>query len=112
MYFVDFVAVNLVSCMVIIAGLFDVFVTMSWWRFGKAVFSEEAFHVIMCVLWFVVWFNWGRIMGMLGGGVGCEYSCRGSLHFMDSESSCIGRKGNLSVSICMVGGPMFSWMKV
>ena len=49
MYFVDFFAVNFVSCMVIIAGLFGVS-DMSWWRFGKAVFSEEAFHVIMCVL--------------------------------------------------------------
>ncbi len=49
MYFVDFVAVSLVSCMVIIAGLFGVF-DMSCWRFGKAVFNEEAFHVIMCVL--------------------------------------------------------------
>ena len=49
MYFVDFVAVNLVSCMVIIAGLFGVF-DISLWRFGRAVFSDEAFHVIMCVL--------------------------------------------------------------
>ena len=49
MYFMDFVAVNLVSCMVIIAGLTGVF-DMSWWRFGKVVFSEEAFYVIMCVL--------------------------------------------------------------
>ncbi len=38
-------------------------------------------------------------MGMLGSGGGCECSCRGSLHFRDSDSSCIGRKGNLSVSI-------------
>ena len=53
MYFVDLVAVSLVSCMVIIACLFGVLV-MSWWRFGRAVFSDEAFHVIICVLWFVV----------------------------------------------------------
>ena len=48
MYFVDFVAVSLVACMVIIAGLF-VF-DMSWWRSGSGLFSEDAFHVIMCVL--------------------------------------------------------------
>ena len=54
MYFVDFVAVILVSCIVIIAGLVGVF-DMSLWRFGNAMFSEEAFHVLMCVLRFVVW---------------------------------------------------------
>ena len=53
MYLVDFVAVSLVSCIVMIAGLF----VISWWRFGKAVFSDEAFHVIMCVLGFVVRFS-------------------------------------------------------
>ena len=56
MYFVDFVAVNLVSCMVIIAGLFGV-LDISWCRLGRAVFSDEAFHVIMCVLWFITWFT-------------------------------------------------------
>ena len=40
--------------MVIMAGLFVVF-EISWCRFGRAVFSEEAFHVLMCVLRFVVW---------------------------------------------------------
>ena len=49
MYFVDFVAVSLVSCIVMIAGLFGVY-DISWWRFGRAVFSAEAFHVIRCVL--------------------------------------------------------------
>ena len=38
-------------------------------------------------------------MGMLGIGVGCEYSCRGSLHFRDSKSRFVGRNGNLSVNI-------------
>ena len=46
MYFVDFVAVSLVSCIVIIAGLFDI----SLCKFGRAVFRDEAFHVIICVL--------------------------------------------------------------
>ena len=64
-----FFAVNLVSCIVIIAGLFGVFV-ISFWRFGRVVFNDEAFHVIMFVLWFVVWFVWGRVVGMLGNGGG------------------------------------------
>ena len=64
-YFVDFVAVNLVSCIVMIAGLFVVF-DISWWRFGRAVFSDEAFHVLICVLWFVVWL----ICVCCGGGNG------------------------------------------
>ena len=96
MYFVDFVAVSLVSCIVMIAGLFGVY-DISWWRFGRAVFSDEAFHVIRCVLWFVVWFSWGRNVGMSGSGGGWEYSCSGSLHFKASVSNSSGRKGNLSV---------------
>ena len=46
MYFVDFVAVSFVSCIKMIAGAFVVF-DISWWRFGRAVFSAEAFHVLM-----------------------------------------------------------------
>jgi hypothetical protein len=69
MYFVDFVAVNLVSCIVIIAGLLGV-CDISLCRFGRAVFSDEEFQVIMCVLWFVVWFGCGLGMGMLGRGGG------------------------------------------
>ena len=69
MYFVDFVAVNLVSCIVIIAG-FVVVLVISSCKFGKVVFSAEAFHVIICVLWFVVWFAWRCCVGVLciGGG--------------------------------------------
>ena len=63
MYFVDFVAVNLVSCIVIIVGLFVV-LDISSCRFGRAVFSDEAFHVIKYVLWFVVWFIWRCCVGM------------------------------------------------
>ena len=64
--FVDFVAVSLVSCMVIIAGFFAI----SWWRFGRAVFSDDAFHVMMFVLCFVVWASWGRGGVILGSGGG------------------------------------------
>ena len=44
--FVDFVAVSLVSCMVIIAGLVVVSAIMSC-MFGRAVFRDAAFHVMM-----------------------------------------------------------------
>lgn len=43
MYFVDLVAVILVSCIVMIAGL----LVMSCWRLGRAVFKDAAFHVVM-----------------------------------------------------------------
>jgi hypothetical protein len=66
---VDFVAVNLISCIVIIAGLLGV-CDISLCSFGRAVFSDEEFKVIMCVLWFVVWFGCGLGMGMLGRGGG------------------------------------------
>ena len=50
MYFVDLVAVTLVSCIVTIAS----FCAMSRCRFGRAVFSDAAFQVVMCVFWFVM----------------------------------------------------------
>lgn len=51
MYFVDFVAVTLVSCIVMIAGL----CVRSWCMFGRVVFRDAAFHVVMCVPDVVVW---------------------------------------------------------
>ena len=45
-YFVDLVAVSLVSCMVMIVGLVVVFVVMLC-MFGRAVFRDDAFHVMM-----------------------------------------------------------------
>ena len=51
MYFVDLVAVSLVSCIVMIAGLCIV----NRCRFGMAVFKDAAFHVMICVFWLVVW---------------------------------------------------------
>jgi hypothetical protein len=51
-------------------------------------------------------------VGVLGGGGGWKYSCMGSLHFRDSERSFAGRKGNLSINICMVNGLLLCWMKV
>ena len=70
MYRVDFVDVNLVSCMVMIVGLLIVLlVRLS--RLGRAVFNEEAFQVMMCVSGHVVWITCALVMGMLGvRGVG------------------------------------------
>ena len=51
MYFVDLVAVTLVSCIVMIVGL----LIMSCCRFGRVVFRDVAFHVVMWVLRFVFW---------------------------------------------------------
>ena len=68
MYLVDFVAVILVSCIVMIAG--SSVVLISSCRFGRAVFSEEAFHVINLVLWFVVRISCGFTIGMFGSGGG------------------------------------------
>ena len=60
--------------------------------------------MIMCVFCCVVWFICGRTMGVSGSDAGWEYSCNGSLHFSVSKSSFSGKKGNLSVIICMVSG--------
>ena len=94
MYFVDFVAVTLVSCIVIIAG----FCAISRCRFGRAVFSDAAFQVIICVLWFVVLISCTCGGGLLGTLGGCEYSLIGSLCFSVSLSSISGRNGNLFVN--------------
>ena len=52
-YFVDFVAVSLVSYIVMIVGLVAMF-EIRLCMFGKVVFKDEAFHVMLCVLWLVV----------------------------------------------------------
>ena len=96
-YFVDFVAVSLVSCIVMIAGLVVVFV-IKLYMFGRAVFRDEAFHVMMYVLWLVVCIFGFCGTDIFGNGGGCEYSVMGSLHFRDSISKFLGRNGNLFVS--------------
>lgn len=58
--FVDFVAVNLVSCIMIIVGL----LSTSRWRIGRVLFSDATFHVMICVLWFIIW-----VFGVCGGGM-------------------------------------------
>ena len=83
MYFVDLVAVTLVSCIVIMAG----FCVISKCRFGRAVFSDAAFHMMICVLKFVVWMACLFGGGLLWGCGGCEYSVIGYLCFNVSLSS-------------------------
>ena len=48
-YFVDFVAVSLVSCIVMIVGCIVVF-AFKLYMFGRVVFRDDAFHVMMWVL--------------------------------------------------------------
>ena len=43
---IDFVAVSLVSCIVMIDGSFVV-LDVSWCRFGRVVFRDDAFHVLL-----------------------------------------------------------------
>ena len=96
-YFVDFVAVNLVSCIVMIAGLVVEF-DIKLYILGKVVFNDEAFHVMIYVFWLDVCISWFCGSIVLGIGGGCEYSVMGSLCFRDSISSFSGRNGNLFVS--------------
>ena len=83
MYFVDLVAVTLVSCIVIMVG----FCVISKCRFGRAVFSAAAIQVMICVLKFVVLMVCLFGGGLLWGCGGCEYSIIGSLCFKVSLSS-------------------------
>jgi hypothetical protein len=55
-YFVDFVAVSLVSCIVMIVG-FVILSAIKLCMFGKVVFKDEVFHVMMCVLWLVAYIS-------------------------------------------------------
>ena len=108
MYLVDFDAVIFVSCIIIIVGL----CVMSWCRFGRVVFRDAAFHVVMCVLCLVDWLLWGCVGGSMGICVGWEYSFIGSLCFNVSLSKVSGRKGNLFVSVSRFMFWLFSSMKL
>ena len=72
---------------------------ISWWRLGRVVFSDVAFHVMMCMFWFVIWVLCVVCGGLLGSCGGCEYSFMGSLYFSVSLSRFSGRYGNLLVSV-------------
>jgi hypothetical protein len=69
MYLVDFVAVILVSCIVMMAGSSGVLIISSC-KFGRAVFNDEAFHVMNLVLEFVVCVSCGCVVGIIGSGGG------------------------------------------
>ena len=85
-YFVDLVAVSLVSWMYIIAVLLkDWFIRLC--KFGRAVLSDEAFQVIMFVSWLVCVMVLGVGTGMFGSGGGCEYAFMFSRHRSDSVIS-------------------------
>jgi len=103
MNFMDLVAVNLVSYIVIIAGLFGVSV-ISCWRLGRVVLSDDAFQVVMCVLWLEVWISQVLTEGVSKRVGGWEYSLIGSLHFNVSLSKISGRYGNLLFMVCKFRG--------
>lgn len=105
----DFVAVSLVSCIAMIAGFAGVFEIKSW-IFGRAVFSDEAFHVIKCVLWLVVGICGSCGGGRRGVGGGWEYSGNGLLSFSASVRRFLGRNGNFSEMVCKSGGILFCRM--
>ena len=100
MYFVDLVAVSLVYWIFIIAMLQE-----EWFiklcRFGKVVLSDEAFHVIIFVSWWVFVIVRGAGVGVFGSGSGCEYSFMFSKHRRDSGINLSGRKGNF---LCIATG--------
>ncbi len=93
-----------------IAGLFVV-LEIKFWRLGRAVFKDEAFHVMRCVLWLRVCVSWICGGGMLGTGGGWEYSCRGSLHFSVSLNKFSGKNGNFSNIAWRLGGSLFCLIK-
>ena len=86
MYFVDLFAVSLVSWICMTAVLFrEVLIRLC--KFGNDVLSDDAFHVIMFVAWFVSLVILVSGGGMSGSGGGWEYSLRGSRHRRASVSS-------------------------
>jgi hypothetical protein len=94
-YFVDLVAVSLVSWITMIAVFMrEEFIKLC--RFGKAVLSDEAFQVIMFVSWLVSVLILGANVGMFGSGGGCEYSFIFSKQRSDSIINLFGRKGKFS----------------
>ena len=94
MYFVDLLAVSLVSWICIIAVLVsELFIRFC--RFGSDVLSDDAFQVIIFVSCSVAVFILVVGAGVTGGGGGCEYSLMLSKHRSVSVINGFGRKGNL-----------------
>ena len=93
MYFVDCVAVSLVSWIFkIVIFLRELFIRLC--KIGRAVLSDEVFQIIILVSWFVVMFILGVGMGMFGSGGGCAYSFMFSKQRSDSDINLFGRNGN------------------
>ena len=89
MYFVDFVAMSLVSWIFkIVVFLKELFIRLC--KFGRVVLSDEVFQVIILVSWFVVMFVLGVGVGMFGSGGGCAYSFMFSKQQSDSDIFCLG----------------------
>ena len=108
-YLVDLVAVSFVSCMFMIAVFVGV-LFMRFCRFGRVVLSEDAFHVMMLVSWFMSKFVLGKGVGVFGVDGGCEYSFRFSKQRNDSAISLVGRKGNSFWSVIGVCGVFWLWI--
>jgi hypothetical protein len=93
MYFVDFVAVSLVSWIFKIAvSLRELLSRLC--KFGKAVLSVEAFQVTILVSWFVVMLILSVGVGVSGSGGGCVYSVIFSKQRSDYNINVFGRNGN------------------
>ena len=100
MYLVDFVAVSLVSSMVMAVGGYWEWVSSSW-RHGIDVLSDAAFHVS----WLVGVVGLGRGIWLCTiGGVGCMYSMIGSVHLSASMSNFWGKNGNVACKSWRLGG--------
>ena len=94
MYFVDLFAVSLVSWICMIAVLLRELFTR-FCKLGSDVLSDDAFHVIMFVSYWVLMLVLVIGVGVAGSGGGCEYSLMFSRHLSASVISLCGRKGNL-----------------
>ena len=94
MYFVDLFAVNWVSwiCMIVVL-LRELFTRFC--KLGSDVLSDDAFHVIMFVSYWVLMLVLVIGVGVVVSGGGCEYSLMFSRHLSVSVISLCGRKGNL-----------------
>ena len=110
-HLVDLVAVSFVSWMFIIAVFLEELYTR-FCRFGKAVLSEDAFHVIIFVSSLVLMFILGGGVGMFGRGGGCEYSFRLSKQRRASVINLFGKKGNFLWSMVGVGGVSWLWINL
>jgi hypothetical protein len=106
-YFVDLIAVNLVSWIfIIVVFLRELFIKLC--RFDKIVLSDEVFQVIMFVLWLVLVLVLGAGVEMFGSGGKCGYSFMFSKQRSDSVISLFGRKMDFLWSV--IGVSRVFWL--